>query len=119
MRADVMAGRGAIVGELRDFVCHRIVLIDLPRGLGYIRVLFAGVQGKTQREHELLAVGRNVQIPDIALALSDRLSEVDLRRSGTCLVADIQIPARRGGNQIPSIDVRLGVHRGGGPLHIG
>ena len=103
MRADVVTTRRGVVGELRDSFQDRVVLIDLPRGL--IDLLGALDQGEPQREQQFLAVRRHIEIPYVAQAGGDRFGEIHFYAAGARLVADVQVPAGGGCNEVSHIDV--------------
>jgi len=119
VRAHVMARRRVVVGELGHRFQHCVVLIDLPVGLSGIRVGLVRIQGQPQREHQLLAVGRRVEVPNVAHALSDRHRDVGLEGARAGLRADVEIAAGGGRDQVADIDIRLRSRGGCRTLDIG
>ncbi len=117
--AHVVPRGGAVVGELGHRLRHRVVLVDFPRRLRDIGIGLVRIQRQTQREHQLLAVGRRVEIAHVAHAHGDRCRHIGLDGAGAGLLADIEIAAGNGGDQVAHVDIRLRSGRRRGAFHVG
>jgi hypothetical protein len=106
--ADVVTRRRRVIGQLRDGLGERIVLVDLPVRLRHVGVGLVRIERQPQRENDLGSVRRDIEITDVALALGDRRRDVGLGAAGAGLRADVQIAAAGGGDEIGGVDVRGG-----------
>ena len=106
MRAHVVTARNVVRRELSDGIGRGGVLVDLPSRLRGIRVLFVRIQRQAQREHDLRAVRRHVEIAHGPHALGNGLRDVGFHATGARLSAHIEVAAGDRGNEVAYVDVR-------------